>query len=157
MTLRSPHPSHQSTMGINRGSVLPFQGQEMGPHCEAYKVLLSLLIVVILGTMAIGFLASKDEKPAAASKDPNSLSAHVAGMSAPATSDDAPEELIFPTPAATYPDRVPMLARGIGAAPGAIVCSTQDKVDMMFELYSSAWESQAQDKIMGDTRDAERA
>jgi hypothetical protein len=145
-------------MGIHRGSVLPFQGQGMGPTVKLIKFCFSLLLVVILGTMAIGFLASRDDQAAAAaSKDPNSLSElaadksadastdskspseFVAGMARPASAaspDDVPAGLILHDAPAAYTDRAPMLTRALGSVPGAVVCSDSKSVKIVFDAYT---------------------
>ena len=121
------------------------------------KFCLSLLFVVILGTMAIGFLASRDDQAAAASKDPNSLSELAAdkladastdskspselaaGMARPAPAaspDDVPAGLILHDAPAAYTDRAPMLTRALGSVPGAVVCSDSKSVKIVFDAYT---------------------
>ncbi|HEY6847471.1 MAG TPA: hypothetical protein VI320_14890 [Terracidiphilus sp.] len=122
------------------------------------KFCFSLLLVVILGTMAIGFLASRDDQAAAAaSKDPNSLSVLAAdksadpstdskslselaaGMAIPASAaapNDVPAGLILHDAPAAYTDRVPMLTRALSSAPGAVVCSDSKSVKVLFAAYT---------------------
>ena len=132
--------------------------QGMGSIVKAIRFCFSLLLVVILGTMAIGFLASRDDKTAAAaSKDPNSLSEHAAdksadtstdskplselaaGMARPASAaspDDVPAGLILHDAPAAYTDRVPMLTRALGSVPGAVVCSDSKSVKIVFDAHT---------------------
>jgi hypothetical protein len=122
------------------------------------KFCFSLLLVVILGTMAIGFLASRDDHTAvAASNDPNSrselaadksadastdsksLSELAAGITRPASAaspDDVPAGLILHDAPAAYTDRAPMLTRALGSVPGAVVCSNSKSVKIVFDAYT---------------------
>jgi hypothetical protein len=122
------------------------------------KSCFSLLLVVILGTMAIRFLASRDDQAAAAaSKDPNppsefaadksadastdskSLSELAAGMARPASAaspDNVPAGLILHDAPAAYTDRTPMLTRALGSVPGTVVCSDSKSVKIVFDAYT---------------------
>jgi hypothetical protein len=122
------------------------------------KFCFSLLLVAILGTMAIGFLASGDDHAAAAaSKEPNSVSALAidkpadastnskslseltAGMARPASAaspNDVPAGLILHDAPAAYTDRAPMLTRALGSVPGTVVCSDSKSVKIVFDAYT---------------------
>ena len=122
------------------------------------KSCFSLLLVVILGTTAIRFLASRDgqaaaaaskdqnppsefaaDQPADASTDSKSLSELAAGMARPASAaspDNVPAGLILHDAPAAYTDRAPMLTRALGSVPGAVVCSDSKNVKIMFDAYT---------------------
>jgi hypothetical protein len=119
----------------------------MGVEMKIVKYLFSSVCLGSLAFIVLVFFTSKDEKSA---QTPLIQTVQAATHSVPSpepriSRDQVPVELIYQS-SETDTDRVPMVARALSAAPGALICSNPNTLNMVFHLYAVAWEEQTQDK-----------
>ena len=119
---------------------------------KTVKYLFSSVCLGCLAFIVLVFFTSKDDKGARTSLiQPVEAATHSLPSAEPrTTADQVPVELIY-QPSESDTDRVPMVARALSAAPGALICSNPSTLSMVFHLYAVAWEEQTHDKLTQGT------
>jgi hypothetical protein len=131
-----------------------FPSKKWGAEMKIVKYLFSSVCLGSLAFIVLVFFTSRHEKSAQTPLiQPVEAAAHSMPSPEPRISaDQVPVELIY-QPSETDTDRVPMVAHALSVAPGALICSNPNTLNMVFHLYAVAWEEQTQDKL---TRSASR-
>jgi hypothetical protein len=124
----------------------------MGAKMKIVKYLFSSVCLGSLAFIVLVLFTSKDDKSAQTPLiQPVEAATHSVPSPEPRIStDQVPVELVY-QPSETDTDRVPMVARALSAAPGALICSNPNTLNMVFHLYALAWEEQTHDKLTEGT------
>src|ERR1700677_440129 len=124
----------------------------MGAKMKIVKYLFSSVCLGSLAFIVLVLFTSKGDKSAQTTLiQPVEAATHSVPSPEPRIStNQVPVELIYQS-SETDTDRAPMAARALSAAPGALICSNPNTLNMVFHLYALAWEEQTHDKLTEGT------